>query len=335
MKLDVPLHVFGGDPARGSRQLAEIGIDGAFAFEGPHDVFIPLTLAAGAPLDLYSNIAVSFPRSPAHLAQVAWDLQHLSGGRFMLGLGSQVRAHVERRFGAAFDRPAARMADQVAAVRAIFDTWQHGTPLAHRGEFWQLDLMPPLFAPPPSPWGPPPVLVAAVGPHMTRAAARHADGILLHPFTSTRYVQQVTVPVLESALDDAGRQRSSFSVVGGAIVAMANDAADQGQADDAARALVAFYGSTPAYRPVLDIEGHGELQPVLRRLTGEGRWAEMAQLVDDEVLSTVVLRGDPTDIARQLLDRYGNLADRVAITIAHPVTPEALEQLAGKMRSVS
>jgi len=311
MKLDVPLYVGGPDARASAVALAEAGASGCFTFEGPEDVFIPLARAAGAAqVDLYSNIAVSFPRSPVHLAHTAWDLSRLNGGRFLLGLGSQVRAHVERRYGSSFDRPAARMADQVDAVRAVFDCWQHGTPLAHDGPFWKLDLMPPLFRPQPLPDGVPPILVAAVGPLLTDVAVRHADGILLHPFTSTPYVHEHTAPRLAAA-------PAGFTVIGGAIVALAADELDQRVADDAARALIAFYGSTPAYRPVLDSVGHGELQPELRRLTREGRWDEMTSLVDDTVVSSVAVRGTPGEVAEQLLDRYDGIAGRVAVTLPH------------------
>ena len=329
MKLDLPLHTGGADARDAARLLADAGVDGAYSFEGPNDVFVPLARAAGADIDLYSNIAVSFPRSPVHLAHTAWDLHRLTGGRFMLGLGSQVRAHVERRYGAAFSRPAARMADQVDAIKAIFATWQHGVPLEHRGPFWEIDLMPPLFHPGALDWGPPPILVAAVGPLMTEVAVRHADGILLHPFTSTTYVRDTTLPTIESA----GRP-DGFIVVGGAIAAVANDAADQAAADDAARGLVAFYGSTPAYRPVLDAEGHGDLQPELRALTREGRWAEMAGLIDDDVLSSIVVRGDAASVAAQLRERYGDEVTRVAVTVPHAIDEVGIAALADAVGSL-
>lgn len=321
MKLDVPLHDVSA-AADDARALAEVGVSGAFTFEGPNDVFVPLARAAGAAeIDLYSNIAVSFPRSPVHLAHTAWELARLNHGRFLLGLGSQVRSHVERRYGAAFAHPARRMADQVDAVHAVFDSWQEGAPLAHRGEFWQLDLMPPLFRPPPLDTGPPPVLVAAVGPRMTRVAVEHADGILLHPFTTDAYVASVSGPQLANAA-------AGFVVVGGAIVAMADNPDDQERADDAARALVAFYGSTPAYRPVLDSVDHGELQPELRTLTAANRWSEMAALVDDSALASIVVRGDPASVATGLHRRYGPLASRVAVTLPHPPPLRLLGQLA-------
>jgi probable F420-dependent oxidoreductase len=329
MKLDLPLSTGGDDAALAAGVLAEAGIDGAYTFEGPTDVFIPLARAAGAaPIDLYSNIAVSFPRSPVQLAHTAWDLQRLNGGRFLLGLGSQVKAHVERRYGADFDHPAARMADQVAAIKAIFAAWQEGAPLHHQGRFWQLDLMPPLFNPGPLPSGPPPILVAAVGPRMTEVAVTSADGVLLHPFTSDRFVTTNTRPAIDDALTTGAKDRADVTVVGGAIVALAGGAADQQTADDAARNLVAFYGSTPAYRPVLDAEGHGDLQPELRTLTRQGRWAEMAALVDDDVLASIVIRGTPAEVAAQLHHRYDGLADRVGMTLPHAVDPADLAALA-------
>lgn len=323
MLLDLPLHVGGPDGREAARFLAEAGVDGAYSFEGPNDVFVPLARAAGEDIDLYSNIAVSFPRSPVHLAHTAWDLHRLTDGRFMLGLGSQVRAHVERRFGSDFAHPAARMADQVDAIKAVFESWQTGAPLNHQGRFWKLDLMPPLFVPGALEWGPPPILVAAVGPKMTEVAVRHADGILLHPFTSTNYVRATTLPTIEAS----GRP-DGFIVVGGAIAAIASDAMDQSEADDAARGLVAFYGSTPAYRPVLEAEGHGDLQPELRTLTREGRWAEMSSLIDDTVLSSIVLRGDAASVAAQLLERYGTDVGRVAVTIPHAIDQTAVASLA-------
>lgn len=324
MRLDLPLHVGGPDGRHAAELLAEAGVSGAYSFEGPEDVFIPLARAAGADIDLYSNIAVSFPRSPMHLAHTAWDLQRISGGRFMLGLGSQVRPHIERRYGAEFDHPAARMADQVDAVKAIFAAWQDDLELDYQGRFWQLDLLPPLFRPARLESGPPPVLVAAVGPRMTEVAVRHADGILLHPFTSDPFVANHSLPLIGGAGDD-------FIVVGGAIVALANESSDQAASDDAARGLVAFYGSTPAYRPVLDAVGHGELQPELRTLTKQGRWAEMAALVDDDVLSSIVIRGDAATVADGLRRRYGGAATRVAVTIPHGVDHAGVAALAAEV----
>lgn len=322
LKLDLPLHTVAGEPAEAARVLAASGVSGAYSFEGPNDVFVPLIRAAGADIDLYSNIAVSFPRSPVHLAHMAWELQQLTGGRFMLGLGSQIKPHIERRYGAAFDRPAERMADQVDAIRAVFAAWQDGVALNHDGPFWKLDLMPPLFNPGPLEWGPPPILVAAVGPLMTAAAADHADGILLHPFSSERFVQERSIPQIVACAP-----RDDFVVIGGAIAAIGSDWVSQADADEAARGLVAFYGSTPAYRPVLDIEGHGELQPELRRLSKENRWDEMSRLIDDTVLDAVVVRGSATEVAAKLRARFDGVAQRVAVTVPHGLDPATIKEL--------
>jgi probable F420-dependent oxidoreductase len=221
------------------------------------------------------------------------------------------------------------MADQVRAIKAIFAAWQDGAPLNHQGRFWQLDLMPPLFNPGPLAVGPPPILVAAVGPRMTRVAVTDADGVLLHPFTSDRFVAQHTRPAINDAIaaTAGAKQRRDVTVVGGAIVALAGTAADQQTADDATRNLVAFYGSTPAYRPVLEAEGHGDIQPELRTLTRQGRWAEMAALVDNDVLSSIVIRGNATEVAAQLHQRYDGVADRVGMTLPHAVDPADLATL--------
>ena len=332
MRLDLPLHTIGGDPGHSARVLAELGVSGAYSFEGPNDVFVPLIRAAGADLDLYSNIAVSFPRSPVHLAHTAWDLARLTSGRFFLGLGSQIRPHIERRYGSVFDHPAARMADQVDAIKAIFARWQDGTPLDHRGRFWTIDLMPPLFDPGPLVWGPPPVLVAAVGPLMTKAAVEHADGILLHPFTTDAFVDQDSLAQIaqsqlaQSQIAQPG-PTDSFTVIGGSIVALAGGSISQHDADEAARGLVAFYGSTPAYRPVLEREGLGELQPLLRVMTKENRWEDMAELISDEVLDLIVIRGQADEVAERLRRRFGDRVDRVGVTIPHHVDPAVIEDL--------
>jgi len=180
-------------------------------------------------------VAISFPRSPTHLAQTAWDLQRFSGGRFLLGLGSQVRAHVERRFGAAFEHPVDRMADQVRAIHALFRCWADGTALRHDGPYWKLDLMPPLFRPVPLDGPPPPVLVAAVGPRMTAMATELADGVILHPFTTSAHLHDTTMRAVHDGLAAAGRARRSFTVIAGAMVALGADGPQQRASFEAAR----------------------------------------------------------------------------------------------------
>jgi probable F420-dependent oxidoreductase len=332
MRIDLPLHAPLPAVAEEAHSLRALGADGGFAFEGPHDVFFPLVAAATSGLDLYTNVAVAFPRSPWHLAQQAWDLQAASGGRFALGLGSQVRAHVERRFGAAFDRPVDRMREWVRAVKAIFATWQHGAPLEFRGEFTTHTLHPPLLDPGPLPTGPPPVWVAAVGPRMTRMAAAEADGVMVHPFHSPESLQRDTLPWIEAGLASAGRGRDALALVVGVIVCCGRTGAERAAAEAAGRALLGFYASTPAYRRVLDHHGWGRLQPLAREHTRAGRWDELAALIPDEALDVLTVRGTPAEAGAELRRRYRGVADRVALTLPAPPGPEALAELLGAAR---
>ena len=276
-----------------ARALREAGAAGVFTFEGPHDVFAPLTLASTVGgLDLMTNVAIAFPRNPIQLAHQAYDHQTLSGGRFTLGLGTQIRTQIEKRYGASFDQPVARMRELVEALRAIFATWQSGERLDFRGEFYRHTLMTPTFNPGPNPFGPPPIYVGALGPRLTRATAEVADGLLVMPFGSTKFLHEATMPAVREGLaaraNSAGR--SEFAVVPEVIVSAGDD-------HEATRRLLAFYGSTPAYRPVLDIHGWGDLQPELHSLTKQGRWAEMGGLITDEVLHTIAACGTPRQIA--------------------------------------
>ncbi len=314
-------------------ELAATGVDGLFTFEGPNDVFLPLALAAETGCDLYTNVAVAFPRSPMHLAHTAWDLAKLSDGRFALGLGTQVKAHVERRYGATWSSPVTRMAEWVAAYRAIAARWQDGTPLAFEGDHTRHSLMTPAFDPGPLPWGPPPIWLGALGPKMVHLATEVADGLLVHPFTSDRHLAEVTLPRVAEGLAASGRPRAELTVVGQSIVGATSDPARQADLDTAARWLVGFYGSTPAYAPVLETEGRAHLHPELRRLSREGRWDEMAALVDDDLLDAVVLRGDPATVAARLVDRFGGRADRVALSTPGGVADEDLAALVAEVRA--
>lgn len=309
MLLDVRLDARPDLAAERARELVAAGADGLFTFEGPHDVFLPLAAAAGVVrADLMTNVAIAMPRSPVHLAHTAWDLHLMSGGRFRLGLGSQVRPHVEKRYGATWSPPAARMREIVLAVLAILDSWQHGTRLDFRGEHTTHTLMPPTFVPGPHPFGRPPVLLGALGPVMTRTAAEVADGLLVMPFNSERHLRERTLPAVEEGLARAGRDRAGFAVLPQAICAMGDTPEEQRAADDGVRALLAFYGSTPAYRPVLDVEGWGDLQPELNALSKRGEVAAMVALVDDTALATLAVRGTPEECAAEIGRRFAPLA---------------------------
>lgn len=316
MKVDAPLQGPLAGAAESARQLADAGAAGTFTFEGPHDVFAPLVLAAasGAPLDVYPNVAIALPRSPLHLAHLAYDLQALSGGRFLLGLGSQIQAHIEHRYGATWSEPVERMREVTLAVKAILGSWQDGSPVDFRGRFTTHTLMPPLFDPGPNPFGVPPVLVGAVGPRMTEMVAEVADGLIVHPLNSERTLREHTLVHVGSGLDRCGRELSSFRLVAGAIVGVWEEEAERSAVEQALRGMLAFYSSTPAYRVMLDMEGYGDLQPALRDLTRQGRWGDMASLVDDGMLDRFTVRGSPAEVGAGLVSRYGGLVDRVALS---------------------
>jgi probable F420-dependent oxidoreductase len=310
--LDVQLDARPDRAAERARELVAAGVAGLFTFEGPHDVFVPLAVAAGAvETDLMTNVAIAIPRSPVHLAHSAYDLQLLSKGRFRLGLGSQIRPHIEHRYGATWSRPAARMREAVLAVKAILRSWQDGTPLDFRGEFTRHTLMPPTFVPGPNPYGVPPVLLGALGPVMTRTAAEVADGLLVMPFHSHRHFRERTLPAVDEGLARAGRTRGDLAILPQAIVAMGRTDQELAAASAGVRGLLAFYGSTPAYRPVLEVEGWAEVQPELNRLSKQGDWAAMVGLVTDEMLETLAVRGSPEECAAEIARRFGDVADRV------------------------
>ena len=317
------------DAADHARRLEELGVGGAFTFEGPHDPFTPLIVAAPATtsLALATNVAVAFPRNPVQLAHQAYDLQLLSRGRFTLGLGSQIRAQVEKRYGAAFDRPIARMRELVGALRAIFASWETGGRLDFRGEFTSHTLMPPIFNPGPHPFGMPPIALGGLGPQMVALAAEVADGLLVMPFNTARHFRQCTLPAIEVGLGRAGRKRSELTVTGEVIVCCGRDDREMEAARSAGRWLLAFYASTPAYRPVLEAEGWESLQPELNELSKSGRWGEMAQTIDDTMLATLAAVGSPKEVAADIGDRFADRVDRVAFYTPAQVADDTLGEL--------
>ena len=314
MLLDVQLDARPDRAADRARALVGAGVAGLFTFEGPHDVFLPLAAAAGVvETDLMTNVAIAMPRSPVHLAHAAWDLHLMSGGRFRLGLGSQVRPHVEKRYGATWSPPAARMREIVLATKAVLASWQDGTPLDFRGEHTRHTLMPATFVPGPHPHGPPPVLLGALGPLMTRTAAEVADGLLVMPFHSARHFRERTLPAVEEGLALVGgdRDRDGFAICPQAICAMGDTPAELEAAAAGVRGLLAFYASTPAYRPVLEVEGWADVQPELNALSKVGDVAAMTALVTEEMVGTLSVRGTPEECAAELHRRFGDVAERV------------------------
>jgi probable F420-dependent oxidoreductase len=313
--IDLRLDADPPDVVDRARTLVDAGVRGLFTFEGAHDVFLPLALtAATTRVDVMTNVAIAMPRSPVHLAHAAYDLQLLSRGHFRLGLGSQVKTHIEHRYGATWDKPAAQMREIVLAVKAILDSWQHGTPLDFRGDYTRHTLMPPTFAPGPNPYGLPPVLLGALGPVMTRTAAEVADGLLVMPFNSERHLVERTMPAVEEGLKRRAAEPSDFRIYPQAIIAMGRDGAELDAAIAGTRRLLAFYGSTPAYRPVLEVEGRGGLQEKLRVIPN-------GDLIDDELLSRLAIVGTPEECADELHRRFGSLTDRVCCYFAGYAPP--------------
>jgi probable F420-dependent oxidoreductase len=310
--------------------LREAGASGVFTFEGPNDVFTPLTLASTVGgLDLMTNVAIAFPRNPIQLAHQVNDLQLLAEGRFTLGLGTQVRAQIEKRYGAEFDRPVARLKEMVGALRAIFEAWRTGERLDFRGEYYRHTLMTPTFNPGPNPFGAPPIYLGALGPLLTRATAEVADGLLVMPFGSKRFLHEATLPAVRKGLAAAGRDAVDFAVVPEIIVSVGSEDADH----TAARRLLAFYGSTPAYRPVLDVHGWGELQPELNALSKQGRWEDMGRLIDDDVLHTIAACGSPAEVAAHIRDRVEGVSQRICLYQPGPIAVESLAEIVDALAS--
>ena len=289
----------------------QVGYDGFSAAETRHDVFTTLALVARATsrISLQSGIAVAFARNPMNVAVLANDLQLISEGRFRLGLGSQVRPHIERRFAMPWSRPAARMEEFVAALRAIWQSWATGDRLAFRGEFYRHTLMTEFFSPGPNPWGNPPVSLAAVGERMITAAGRVADGLLVHPLTSAAYLDERILPTLRSARGNL----AGFQLEMSAMVVLGADPQQRARAEEAVRGQIAFYASTPAYRPVLDLHGWGELADRLNALSRRQAWTEMAAEISDDVLEAFAVAGDPPTVAAGLRARFGRVIDRISL----------------------
>jgi probable F420-dependent oxidoreductase len=311
------------------------GYDGIWSAETGHDPFLPLVLAAEHTerIQVGTGIAVAFARNPMNVAMMANDLQTMSEGRFMLGLGSQIKPHIEKRFSMPWSHPAPRMRELILAVRAIWAAWSDGSRLAFRGEYYRHTLMTPMFDPGPNPHGNPPIFLAAVGTLMTEAAGEVADGLLAHPFTTQRFLREATLPALERGLAASGRERSAVQISCPGMVVTGVDDRSFAEAEAATRKQLAFYGSTPAYRPVLDLHGWGDLQKELNTLSKRGAWDEMAGLIDDEMLHTFAVVGELDAIASQIRDRFDGLVDRFNLYAPSGVDPGRWAELLAELRS--
>jgi probable F420-dependent oxidoreductase len=300
-----------------ARRQEKAGYDGLWSAESAHDPFLPLVLAAEhtAQMEIGTAIAVAFARSPMQLAYTAHDLQAYTGGRFTLGLGSQVRPHIERRFAMPWSHPAPRMREFIMALRAIWAAWNDGTKLSFRGDFYAHTLMTPFFSPPPAPGGPPRVFLAAVGEAMTAVAGEVADGLLAHPFCTERYLREVTLPALGRGLAAAGRSRAGAEVSLLLMIATGQTEEEMARAVAATRQQIAFYGSTPAYRGVLGLHGWAGLGDELNELSRSSRddkWEAMGGLIDDDVLNAFAVVAEPAAVAGEIGRRFGGLIERVS-----------------------
>jgi probable F420-dependent oxidoreductase len=312
------------DIARVAKELEDVGYDGGLTAETSHDPFFPVLIAAEHTerLELGTGIAVAFARNPMTLASVGYVLQAFSGGRFTLGLGSQIKAHIEKRFSMPWSHPAARMREMILAIRAIWACWNEGAPLDFRGEFYRHTLMTPFFNPGPNPHGNPKIFLAAVGEKMTEVAGEVADGIILHGFTTERYVREVTIPSLERGWKKAGTSRADFQISGPLFVVSGTTDEELERARQGTKQQIAFYGSTPAYRGVLELHGWGDLQDDLNRLSKKGQWVEMGELISDEILETFAVVAAPEDIPKALLARFGDLVDRLSFYAPYQSDPD-------------
>ena len=321
-----------------ARKVEALGYDCLWSAETQHDPFLPLAVAATVTsrIKLGTSIAVAFPRSPMILAHIAWDLAKASAGRFILGLGSQVKGHNERRFSVKFESPAPKMREVVLAMRAIWDTWQNGTKLDFKGRFFKFDLMTPFFNPGAIEHPHVPIYIAGVNPAMCRVAGEVADGLHVHPFNSPKYLREVVRPAVEEGVAKAGRSAARFTYVTSSFVAIGDTEAELAQQTQAVKQQIAFYASTRTYEPVLAAHGWQDLVPQLHRKSIEGDWKGMAELITDEMLETYAVVGSYATIATRLKERYAGLLDRTAFyqpskqpTLDDPRLPRVIQEFNG------
>lgn len=339
MLLDVTLPV-DANPLPLAAEVAaaaeELGFAALWVPETAHNPFLALAVAAehSRRLTLGTAVAIAFPRSPMVTAQVAWDLAAYSRGRFILGLGTQVRAHIERRFSAQFDQPVARLRDYILAMRAIWDTWQHGRPLRYKGQFYQHTLMTPFFNPGPIDYPDIPIYIAGVNSGLAQLAGELCEGFHAHPLNSAKYLREVLHPQIAVGAAKSGRDPATCAVVGSAFVITGAGQAEREQLRAAVRQQIAFYASTPTYRPVLECHGWGEVGEQLSQLATQQRWAEMPARISDELLAAFAVEAAPEALGAALLERFGGLLDRVSLYI--PFVPGQMDDFwRGLVRAIN
>lgn len=336
MRISITLPVVPG-PLAGNTfaDVEAAGYDGAFTFESSHDPFLPLALGAThtTRLTLGSAVAIGFARNPMVLANIGHDLQLITEGRFVLGIGSQIRPHIERRFSESWSRPAARMAEMVRAIRAIWSTWETGARLDFRGEFYQHTLMTPAFDPGPNPFGTPPIAIGGFGTHMVQAAGEVADTLIVHPFNTARTVADVVVPALAQGAARAARPLSDIDLIWVTMVVPWHDEQSRAQAMTSAKGQLAFYASTPAYRPTLQAHGWDDLHQPLNALSKQGRWLDMINLVPDELVETIAVCGPRDEIAGRIVARLDGLSTHVGLVNSRQPDPSWFADIVADLRA--
>jgi probable F420-dependent oxidoreductase len=331
MKVDATLPKSISETKDAAAGFERSGYDGLWVGESQHDPFLALLHAADVTtrMTIGTSVAIAFARTPMTVAYTAYDMALYAQGRFVLGLGSQVRPHVEHRFSMSWSHPAPRMREFVSALQAIWSAWQTGERLSFSGDFYTHTLMTPFFSPEAHDFGPPPVYLAGVGARMTEVAGEVCDGFFFHPFTTAQYLREVTIPALERGRAKAGLGGLDSFVVGGpAFTCVGRDDDEVARAIRGTKDQIAFYASTPAYRPVLELHGYGELQPELNALSKRGRWSEMGELIDDTVLHEFAVVGDPATVAKDLCDRWEGIADRISLYTPYPVDGAVTNEVA-------
>lgn len=314
--------------------LEQQGYDGCWTGEINHDPFLPLLLAAEhtSRLELGTSIAVAFARNPMTVANLGWDLQAYSHGRFILGLGTQVKPHIEKRFGMPWSDPVRRMREFVLALQAIWSAWQDGTRLGFEGEFYTHTLMTPMFTPEPQPYPAPKVFIAAVGEAMTEMCGEVADGLLAHAFTTRRYLHEVTLPALRRGMHRSGRDREALQVACPVFIVTGNDDAELSAAATGVRKQIAFYGSTPAYRKVLELHGWGDAATELHRLSRQGEWDAMGSLIDDDMLDAFAVVAPVEKLSAAIRSRCDGVIDRVMPSLPHTLSEDTVTAVLQELR---
>ncbi|HEY0606238.1 MAG TPA: TIGR03617 family F420-dependent LLM class oxidoreductase [Herpetosiphonaceae bacterium] len=317
MKLDVALAVEGKhlpNIARLARAAEELGFAGMWTSETKHDAFLPLALAAEhtQSIQLGTSVAIAFSRSPMVVAQTAWDLQDFSEGRLLLGLGTQVKAHIERRFSMPWDAPVARMREYILALRGIWQAFQSNGPLNVRGEFYSHTLITPFFNP--GPIGHPeiPIAIAGVNTGLARLAGEQCQGFHVHPFHTPQYVRDVVRPAIAEGAERSDRSIADVEMATSVFIITGRDAAAIAEQRERMRAQIAFYASTPTYRVVLETHGWAEIGEQLSQLAKRQKWPEMTALISDEMLRALTVEAGPSEIGAAIRERYTGLIDRIA-----------------------